>query len=598
MAGLHSKGQVTMTETFDGFTFLPNGWKALESSTLWTRQITGSNPTCSPHKGNAMARFLCVGQTPGVFQTIATPAFDLRARGTGSAKVSLWVFRDNDLGVTKIDSISIYINTSLSLTGATHLGTVSRASKYSIPDTVGANGWYHYTFNIPAGMTAVNNYLLIKGISQEGNNIYIDDVTWDTYPANCSGKPEAGVITAANKILCTGAGNTTLTLSGYTAPDLGISYQWKWAANTNGPWTNFGTNSTTAATGTITVSRYYICVVTCSHSGLSDTTSLEKVTVKTNPNPVITISPNPANLCPGSPPLEMTASGNLKFTWSPASGLNRTDSSTVKGSPFVTTSYTVKGIDTAGCTGTITFNLNVRSNPIVSITSLDTNLCNGDSLKLNAQAGFGNTLVWTPGGQTTTSIIVKPLISTLYILVATSTFGCVGQGTKKIFAVGRPVADFSYTKLGNTIKFTNLSQNHISTQWDFGDGNMSNKSNPTYTFSDKGIFDVKLVIQNPPCSNDTIIKTIDLTTGINRSYSDGGLKIYPNPSKGNLNVSFTSTSSAVLRVTNMHGQINITRNYFAGKTNELIDISNLPKGVYTVSITSGSVTERSGLVLE
>jgi len=64
-----------------------------------------------------------------------------------------------------------------------------------------------------------------------------------------------------------------------------------------------------------------------------------------------------------------------------------------------------------------------------------------------------------------------------------------------------PKPDFSYTpadnpEAGDTIQFTNLSEEATSYQWEFGDGNSSVLEDPYYIYDRSGIYDVKLTAYN------------------------------------------------------------------------------------------------------
>ncbi len=113
---------------------------------------------------------------------------DLSKRGTANSYISLYVFRDTVYNTD--DSVSVWFNTSRSLTGAKRLGGITRYAKKTYPDSV-AHGWYKYSFAIPASFTGTTNYFLIQATARggaNGGNIFIDSVTWDAYPTFCEGK--------------------------------------------------------------------------------------------------------------------------------------------------------------------------------------------------------------------------------------------------------------------------------------------------------------------------------------------------------------------------------------------------------------------------
>jgi PKD repeat protein len=66
-------------------------------------------------------------------------------------------------------------------------------------------------------------------------------------------------------------------------------------------------------------------------------------------------------------------------------------------------------------------------------------------------------------------------------------------------------ADFSYYSNGLTIWFTNLSTNATSYNWNFGDGNISNETNPTHTYSASGVYTVELTAYGSGGSDNKIL---------------------------------------------------------------------------------------------
>ncbi len=64
-----------------------------------------------------------------------------------------------------------------------------------------------------------------------------------------------------------------------------------------------------------------------------------------------------------------------------------------------------------------------------------------------------------------------------------------------------------------SVQFTNLSNgdlSNVSYEWNFGDGNISNDENPSYTYNDLGSFDVSLTIidNNTSCENTLLIPSM------------------------------------------------------------------------------------------
>ncbi|MEI2748132.1 MAG: T9SS type A sorting domain-containing protein [Ferruginibacter sp.] len=93
----------------------------------------------------------------------------------------------------------------------------------------------------------------------------------------CQGSPASSIINALSSVLCAGTGTDLSLSTNYTA--FGISYQWYAGTNSGGPYNISLGNAATQATGNLSVTTYYICVISCSVSGLSFTTTEKVITV-------------------------------------------------------------------------------------------------------------------------------------------------------------------------------------------------------------------------------------------------------------------------------------------------------------------------------
>jgi hypothetical protein len=186
-----------IVESFDNTIFAPNCWKNLqasgtESSNIWTRVVSGSNPTCSTHSGLGMSSFNCYYYSPNTKAILATSPFII---DTSRYQVSLWMYRDNGYNTNK-DSVNIYYNTSPSISNGILLGTINRANNYS-PIEVVANQWYRYTFYLPEVPVDSYKYIVLEGVSLFGNNVYIDDLKIDKQPS-CLSPANASVDNITN----------------------------------------------------------------------------------------------------------------------------------------------------------------------------------------------------------------------------------------------------------------------------------------------------------------------------------------------------------------------------------------------------------------
>ena len=100
----------------------------------------------------------------------------------------------------------------------------------------------------------------------------VDYLTTITPPPSCTGSPATGIAAVSPG---SGSSTTSFTLSLTGVPyALGYTFQWESSSSATGPWSPISgaTTSTYTFTG-ITANTYYQCIVTCSYSGLSTTST-------------------------------------------------------------------------------------------------------------------------------------------------------------------------------------------------------------------------------------------------------------------------------------------------------------------------------------
>ena len=196
--------QINYSENFTSSTYPPAGWALfpVAGNPIWSRQTTGTNPTCAPHSAGGMSRFNSDQAATGSVQALVLPLINYTNRSAAATSISLWIYRNQ--GPNGADSLAIYINTAANLTGATRIGAIARDININLPNIVTTSGWYQYSFSVPASFTTATNYILINGYSRNGNNIFIDDVAWEDFPPVCTGMPSAGTVSSNPTMICGG----------------------------------------------------------------------------------------------------------------------------------------------------------------------------------------------------------------------------------------------------------------------------------------------------------------------------------------------------------------------------------------------------------
>lgn len=601
-------GQVIQTESFDGLTFPPSGWDVTNSGpggSLWVRRTTGTNPTCATHSGAAMARFTAFNTQPGADEVLTTPVINLIGSAGSQATFSLWVYRDNSS--TAGDSITIFVNTVNSITNAVRIGGVARSRFFLLPVNETANGWYNYSFNIPTTFNTDTNYVLLRGTARGGGNVYVDDVQWTEYPTVCSA-PVAGGVAASDSLVCGGSGSVNLSLTGSGLTGGGLSFQWQSANDTIGPWTDFGTSIPSISSGNISTDTWFRCIVNCSAGSVTDSSSATLVRVSTAPVPVVTLNVAPTvNYCTQSAPVLVAASGALSYTWNPAVTTNAAGDSANITPPFTTT-YTVTGFDSLGCSGSASVTFNVTNSPNVVANSNNDTICAGTFLNLNAfiqGPGFGVQYVWEPGTLTGAQQTVAPTTSTTYVVAATSNqTGCTGYDSVSVVVNSSPAGGFIFSQNNLTYTFTDTSAGSpTSWLWNFGDGNTDTIQNPVHTYAANGTYTVSLTVSNGLCT-DVLTQTITVVSVNNLQLLNGKpVTVFPNPASEQVLVKFfAATEGAVVSVVNSMGEVIFTSDEARSKgepeESYKIDLSGYGSGLYFVRIASGGDAVSIKLVKE
>ncbi len=158
---------------FDAVIFPPAGWKNEKisgtGSGLWDRVTSGSSPSCATHSGAGMARFNAFSMSNGTHGILATPPVQLES---GQYYIDFWMYRDSGYSTYQDEGIKVYINATPSLTGATEIAYIHRP--INLEPVVASSGWYEYNYVLDN--LAGTKYFIFEGISNYGNNIFLDDI--------------------------------------------------------------------------------------------------------------------------------------------------------------------------------------------------------------------------------------------------------------------------------------------------------------------------------------------------------------------------------------------------------------------------------------
>ncbi len=141
--------------------------------------------------------------------------------------------------------------------------------------------------------------------------------------------------------------------------------------------------------------------------------------------------------------------------------------------------------------------------------------CPGYSINFTDLSQDADSWSWTfPGGTPATSTLQNPTVTyntsgDYDVLLEVS--NAAGSHTYTIpnyvYVDNGPEADFDIVINGNSVEFTNTSDNATNYLWSFGDGQTTLAFDPVHYFSNNGYYDVELIAYND-CSSDTIVQQV------------------------------------------------------------------------------------------
>ena len=153
-----------------------------------------------------------------------------------------------------------------------------------------------------------------------------------------------------------------------------------------------------------------------------------------------------------------------------------------------------------------------------------------------------------------------------------------------------PTVEFSVSNdlpaIGETLIFTNTSENATAYFWDFGDGTTSAEENPMHEFQDAGTYLITLSGVNGEGCSVTISQELEVSLSTNtvNELLEASLNLYPNPTTGKLNVDLGVSYQNPLTEIRMVDLLGRTVRQLAGSdlggTHLEIDMTDLNNGVY------------------
>lgn len=147
------------------------------------------------------------------------------------------------------------------------------------------------------------------------------------------------------------------------------------------------------------------------------------------------------------------------------------------------------------------------------------------------------------------------------------------------------VAGFTFTQLDEQVSFTNASWKAQSYNWSFGDGTVSNETNPIYSYSLNGQFTVVLEAISE-CNFDLSSQNVEISTVGLSDLEKSSLKLL-SFENGRFKIVGDLDQSKSMALIDVNGR---QLSSFTNTNNEIhIDLSTQPKGIYYMLIGNISI---------
>ncbi|PCI99591.1 MAG: hypothetical protein COB15_03780 [Flavobacteriales bacterium] len=381
-------------------------------------------------------------------------------------------------------------------------------------------------------------------------------------------------------------GNTTATISGGTPP-----YTYSWSTSLT---------DTNATVNDLCDGTYYLTVTDSVGCTLNDSI------VVNEPTPLVLNATSISSTCNSSNGSATVNVGggtpNYTYSWNTIPVQTTATASNINAN-----SYTVVVTDSNGCTGSTIATVIDLSGPVIdSITTTDIT-CFGFSDGTATVYASGNsafTYSWndpmTQFSQTATNLNGSP---GLYVVTITDSNGCIVSGQTQI---NEPSPIQAIINAPDTICFGNVVQlfanasggttPYVAFNWS-GGINQSGQGPILDTLTSTTTYNL-FVIDNNGCvsSITSHVVNVDLCTGIAENTNGFINKIYPNPTEGIINIDFANKTvfPIIINVIDMNGQLVQQKTFNNNGT--VIDLSQLPKGIYLLNNTNLSI--RQTIILE
>lgn len=202
--------------------------------------------------------------------------------------------------------------------------------------------------------------------------------------------------------------------------------------------------------------------------------------------------------------------GSVNYTWIPTAGISDPSLATPMAAPDTTTTYAVV-LNQAGCLDTAAVTVEVIPSPEAAYLSSALSGCAPLTVNFLDNSTDVINYVWDFGDGSLVDNTSNPqhdfnAPGTYYVsYTAINSEGCADRIDSIAVQVGAvPSAEFTADQLwpvellipSSDVQFTDLSENAVAWNWEFGDGQFSTEMNPAHTYSTEGEYTVVLTVES------------------------------------------------------------------------------------------------------
>jgi hypothetical protein len=280
----------------------------------------------------------------------------------------------------------------------------------------------------------------------------------------------------------------------------------------------------------------------------------------------------------------LTATGANSYTWSTGA-----TTSTISVSPNSNTTYAVTGMNSlSGCMSTANRLILVNPAPQVAIFTNGSSICRGSSVNLSA-VGAAN-YNWS-NASNANIITVTPSVTTTYSVIGVNQFGCQGNAVQTITVNNLPNIQAGVTNpqlcVGETVTLS--ATGGVSYVWN-SNSNSINGSNVSVSPNNSISYTVTGTDANGCKNNSSINLSVSACTGLGEiTTTASGVKVWPNPTKGEFNVEFLNDDAKTIEVLDLTGRLIQSNTVNNKKMN--VNLNNLSNGVYYIKIQTKASLE-------